>query len=750
MRHHPNKSALAEPRELKTLLVLFFFSGFPALIYQLIWERALLRILGVNIESVTITVTAFMLGLGLGSLAGGLASRNRSLSPLLILAVIEFSTGIFGHFSLGIFQNVGTLVLGQPLAVTACATLALVFIPTLLMGATLPLLVAYAVRVSSSVGNSVGRLYYVNTLGAGAVCLIAGVLLFPFLQSMQSSVDVAVAMNATIALCALAALYREKKNRVPALETPTEKADAVPPVLGLWQMLALAFFGGFVSLSYEIFFFRTISYASASSAADFTYTLGAFLVGLASGARLTAEDCRDNAAAVARKALTSLLAASVLGFAFLPLLSLVGPLRLGNRNFGTAAALLLIYLIARGWGRLLPSLAHLGISTDKRAGLKTAWLYLSNIFGSAAGSILTGFVLMDGLGLIDIARALVLAGLLFAAAFAFALPIPRRERLRTLSTAMVFCFLAIAFLPALSANVLENLLSVEPKDRHFPFVQVVENRSGILTVDQDSVVFGNGIYDGIFNTSLLDDRNGVVRPYALSYYNAAPKKVLEIGLSSGSWAQIIANNPDVESLTIVEINPGYLKMIANRSEVSSLLTNPKINIVIDDGRRWLRLHPEQKFDAIISNTTFHFRANSTNLLSAEFFDLIKQHLNPGGTMFFNTTDSARTQRTGCAMFPHGMRFLNHLIVSMDPLPLDVERWKKSLSAERIDDRPVFDLSRARDREFFDRLDGISDAANLGHGRPMESCADILARTADLDLITDDNMGTEWRHQFGLE
>ena len=55
----------------RILCVLFFFSGFPALIYQLTWQRALFRIFGVNIESVTIVVTAFMLGLGLGSLAGG-------------------------------------------------------------------------------------------------------------------------------------------------------------------------------------------------------------------------------------------------------------------------------------------------------------------------------------------------------------------------------------------------------------------------------------------------------------------------------------------------------------------------------------------------------------------------------------------------------------------------------------------------------------------------------------------------------
>src|SRR6266511_6391033 len=99
----------------RALCVLFFFSGFPALIYQLTWQRALFRIFGVNIESVTIVVTAFMLGLGFGSLAGGWLSKRRGIPLLPLLAAIELLTAAFGMFSLAIFDRVGTLVLGLPL-----------------------------------------------------------------------------------------------------------------------------------------------------------------------------------------------------------------------------------------------------------------------------------------------------------------------------------------------------------------------------------------------------------------------------------------------------------------------------------------------------------------------------------------------------------------------------------------------------------------------------------------------------------
>src|SRR5262249_32924935 len=155
------------------------------------------------IESVTIVVTAFMLGLGIGSLAGGLLSRRRRIPLLPLLAAIELLTGTFGAMSLTIFDRVGALTAAWPLPAMAAVNLALVLIPTLLMGATLPVLVAHLVRRSGQVGSAVGLLYYVNTLGAGAACLVCTVLLFPFL-GMQGSIYVAVAMNGLVALGALA------------------------------------------------------------------------------------------------------------------------------------------------------------------------------------------------------------------------------------------------------------------------------------------------------------------------------------------------------------------------------------------------------------------------------------------------------------------------------------------------------------------------------------------------------------------
>src|ERR1700733_12242191 len=295
------------PAWTRILCALFFFSGFPALIYQLTWQRELFRIFGVNSESVTVVVTAFMLGLGLGSLAGGWLSRRRKISLLPLLAAIEIATAAFGIVSLSVFEKVGTLVANWPLAAMAAVNLLLVIVPTLLMGATLPILVSHLVRRSGQVGGAVGLLYYVNTLGAGAACLLSCVLLFPFL-GMHRSVLVAVALNVAVAFCAVV-IHALRGNQVQ-LEASSVQRPASGTAIGLLPTILLAALGGFISLSYEIYLFRIVSYASGSSATTFALTLGCFLFGIAGGARSAGEHCEGASRTDAmRKAIDELIVA---------------------------------------------------------------------------------------------------------------------------------------------------------------------------------------------------------------------------------------------------------------------------------------------------------------------------------------------------------------------------------------------------------------------------------------------------------
>ena len=185
-------AGLGIPR--RALFLIFTLSGVSALLYQLIWQRALLTIFGSNIESVTMVVSAFMLGLGIGSVVGGAVSKRRGVPLLLVFAIVEIGIGVYGAISLHLFRWVGSISTGGGTLQTGLLTLLLILIPTLLMGSTLPLLVAHYVNVSKNVGYSVSMLYFVNTLGAGIGALLAAFVVLGML-GLTGSVYLAVALN---------------------------------------------------------------------------------------------------------------------------------------------------------------------------------------------------------------------------------------------------------------------------------------------------------------------------------------------------------------------------------------------------------------------------------------------------------------------------------------------------------------------------------------------------------------------------
>ena len=119
--------------------------GFPALFIRFIWQRALFTLYGVNIESVTMVVTAFMLGLGLGSLLGGMLSRSQRLPLLRVFGLVELLIACYGIVSLRVFHWAASVTAGSGPLQTGLFAFTLVVLPTVLMGSTLPILVSYPI-----------------------------------------------------------------------------------------------------------------------------------------------------------------------------------------------------------------------------------------------------------------------------------------------------------------------------------------------------------------------------------------------------------------------------------------------------------------------------------------------------------------------------------------------------------------------------------------------------------------------------
>jgi spermidine synthase len=683
-------------------------------------------------------VSAFMLGLGLGSLGGGWLSARSRVPLLLVFGMIELGIGAFGAVSLHLFHLVAKFTAGASAWGTGAITLVLLLVPTALMGSTLPILTAHLVRRSENVGRSVGALYFVNTLGSAVACFAAAVFLMRQLGE-SGSVGLAATLNAIVGLSALVLNFMRRSG---GKETPrgvlaSEPLDAPAAPTGKTLSYAIAApvagLAGFVSLGYEILWYRAFSFASQGRAQAFAILLGFYLAGIAFGSLLSRSLCRQTKKSLLGRQLRNIslfvIVANVLGYLVLPAMAFLA-------RYWVGLGLPLISLAAAFLGATFPLISHVAVPPDSRAGRGLSWLYVSNIIGSTLGSLTVGYVLMDIWTIRQIAVAIALIGLALGAALLVGTARTGRSRLMRLGASC-----ALAILVLVSAGPFFDGFYERLKDkRHFKpgyaFRDIVETRSGVAVVLPDLAVWGDGVYDGIINTDFAPDRNMVFRPLSISYWHPAPREVLVIGLSGGAWTQLIASHPQVEKLVAVEINPGYLRIIRKYPQVRSLLDNPKVSIEIDDGRRWLVRHPSAKFDVIVSNTTFNWRAHTTNLLSREFLDLIRRHLKPGGVFFYNLTGSEEAQLTGLTVFPYALMVGNCLAVSDSPFQLDIERWKRIISAYRIDGAAVFDSNDPAHRKKFEELVRTYTTA------PQTDA--IRAANRAKTIVTDDNMGAEWQ------
>src|SRR5215469_10594597 len=372
------------------LILLFFCSGMPALVYQIVWQRALFAIYGVNSESVTVVVSAFMIGLGLGSLLGGWLSAKFPARGIFLFAAAELGTAAFGIVSLRIFHWAAMHTAGAPLLYVVALSLALLLIPTICMGATLPLLTEFLVFRRGEVAYSVGALYFANTFGSAvASYLCATFLLREFGQS--GSVRIAVLMNVFVGGAVL--LLAQQNVSRPKEAEPIMSVEQ--PILSIASATVLSALVAFISLGFEIAWFRMTIVASASRAPGFALLLATFLGGVAAGSFFAGALAERNppTRALGRIGIRLALAGGL--SPFLP--AWVVFLRWKGSNFLLACTG--FFAITALVGAVFPLLCRLAIAPSRQTGRAVSFIYAANIAGSAAGSLVVGFVLMDYLGM---------------------------------------------------------------------------------------------------------------------------------------------------------------------------------------------------------------------------------------------------------------------------------------------------------------------------------------------------------------
>jgi len=390
------------------------------------------------------------------------------------------------------------------------------------------------------------------------------------------------------------------------------------------------------------------------------------------------------------------------------------------------------FIAAFAFAVCFPICHHLGTVVKTGAtGKSMSRVYAANIAGSVIGPLFVNFGLLHfattqlAFALLGLIACLVALAVLFATA---------KSALKSAGIAGTIVALASVTASAGPTNWLIGSF------RNYPVAGIVETRQGIVVSYRQEhggdVIFGGNVYDGRTNLDPRVNSNLINRVLVLAGLRPRPKRVLEIGLSIGTWNYLITGFPGIETIDVVEINPGYIELMKNYPEQQRALADARVNLVIGDGRKFLRSREAGAYDLVVMNTTWHWRAYTSLLLSREFLGLVRTRMAPGALLAYNSTESPDALYTAAAVFPHAYRYDNFVIAA------DFD-WRDRLDApDAIDElrrirpegKPLFspdDESLMRNFLSRDRTATVEQVAAKA-GRPLE-------------IVTDRNLITEYKY-----
>ncbi len=415
----------AESLPLTLILALFFISGALGLVYEVVWTRMMMHVFGSTAMAVGTVLAAFMSGMAIGSwFIGRFADRHPN--GLRLYAYLEIgialSAGV-SHFLLSQFSPAHLALydlFGFSAATFALARFVVAFLlvmaPTVMMGATLPVLTRYLLQHRTRVGINLSTLYATNTFGAVAGVLVTGFFLIGR-YGIHVPVYLALTGNLLIGCIAwLAARQQLDTAVVPApaaqpLEHGLAARDATPGAGTVRIILIGIGISGFTSFAYEIYWTRSLVFILGNSTYALTTMLSAFLTGIALGGyliRFILDRFEDRAVIFGWiqvfLGIFSALALPLLFFIDDPQSLNQYLERTANQVFpllfaGFGVAFLVMLVPATLIGATFPLVGQIGVNDLRVAGSAVGRIYAINTLGNVLGALLPGLVLIAWLGI---------------------------------------------------------------------------------------------------------------------------------------------------------------------------------------------------------------------------------------------------------------------------------------------------------------------------------------------------------------
>jgi len=748
----------------KAVLPLFLISGAAGLIYEVTWTRAFGVVFGNTVFAVSTVLTAFMLGLALGSwFFGKIADRN--LRPLRLYALLELGIGAYAFLFPALLAATDSFYRWFFLSfrssfyllslVRFVLSIIILLFPTALMGGTLPVLSKLWANPPTGkgsdarIGQSVGLLYAVNTFGAVMGSFLSGYLLMKIL-GVSNTIYLAACANILVGAVAFALsryaaglgirIGLTTPSAAEPAETPGKKSRRPPRHLARTRssrtdeatgdlatkrtvVLAAVAVAGFCALALEVLWTRVLVFVLTTSVYAFVCMLTCFLLGIALGSflssRLLLGRIRNPVFALGvvemLVALSALGSVALLGklwhidYALTWKLHATGFWKEVVTHFIDSSVVLLLPTMLMG--AAFPIAVKACAQSWKAVGKRVGEVYAFNTVGCVVGSFAAGFVMVPLLGLRD--SFLIVVAILFSLGVVV---IFSSEKSRTVLGVPAATASAVALIVGF-LGIPRDVFLRTMNTYHYPsrIVYIKDDATGTVTVhdlpDGERLIAVDGV--DVAGMTLMLRTTQKLQGYIPLLMHENPKKVLQIGYGSGETSGVgLAFGADEYS--IVEICPGVFDAGRFFQEINrGSYRNPDLRKVIMDGKNFVKL-TDQKFDVIMNDSTYPGTTGSSALYTYDHLEKCRQRLRPGGVLScwvpldLRPEDFRIIVRSFQEVMPHSSLWMSNnslnkhsvLLGTLSPLRIDFQRVKKLV--ERPDTSS--DLARINIHSVYDLLD----------------------------------------------
>jgi spermidine synthase len=669
-----------------------FLSGTASLIYQVLWVKQLSLVVGAEVYSVTIAVSAFFAGLAFGGAYFG-RWADRLTRPLLVypyleagIAVLSVATTVALYHSSFLFAAIEI----RAGLLAWCLPFFLVGAPAFLMGGTLPIAIRFWMFGTERVAEVGGSVYASNTAGGIAGALLSTFVFLPHF-GVHGTAYAAAALNLGAAAGAIA-LNRHSHKEQNAPETLDSKALTSPALFAL-ALYALA---GGVALGYEVVWSQAIVQFLSTRSFAFSIVLATYLAGLAAGSALYVRFADRLSDAwgtfgllISAAGFVALLEIASLSVWQLRIQAIFGNMTLSATGSEFASICVRFFIAALGvvfvptvlLGAAFPSALRL-ITREYAVGRDVGTVIALNTTGGIAGTLLTGFVLVPTLGLV---RTLAVLAIVAAA-----LGVSAVLRGSMVSSSMRWTVLAIGFVTVAVAVItppdrLGRLLASTRGGGRLTFykestgytVAVLKQASGHHTLRR---LYIQGVSNsGDAMPSLRYMRLHALLP--LIIHTGEPRSALVIGFGTGITAGGLLQYPQLQTRVCAELLPSVVQAGSLFQGNFGAASDPRLQIRVRDGRREL-VQSSERYDLITLEPPPPSAAGVVNLYSSDFYKLAAKRLEFNGLVAQwlplttqNDADTRSLVRSFLDVFPYATLWSTELhemllVGSLSPIKLD--------------------------------------------------------------------------------